>query len=332
MKRILVTGACGSIGKALVFRLLNDGNKVCAFDNNEDGLFHLSKEINLCKSGSKLKVFVGDIRDLSRLEQAMEGVEEVYHCAALKHVELSEYNPFEALKANVNGTNNIIEAAIKCNVKKVLVTSSDKAVNPSSTMGTTKLLAEKLTISANNFSGSNDIRFGCVRFGNVWNTNGSVGPIFKNQILSDNDITLTDASMTRFFVSKDDAVSLCIDSCNSLIGGEIFISDMGATSIGLIAEEFKTYNSKINILQTGSKAGEKLYEELFTDVESTRTFKYLNMYVILPDSLEKNSQKYIDLQKFYSNENPIGVALRSDSDIAEKVNVKDLVSGLMNES
>lgn len=332
MKRILVTGACGSIGKALVVKLLNDGNKVCAFDNNEDGLFHLSKQINLNDDISKLKVFVGDIRDLNRLEQAMEGVEEVYHCAALKHVELSEYNPFEALKTNVIGTNNIIDAAIKSNVNKVLVTSSDKAVNPSSTMGTTKLLAEKLTISANNYTGSNDVRFGCVRFGNVWNTNGSVGPIFKNQVINDNDITLTDKSMTRFFVSKNDAVDLCIKSCNALIGGEIFISDMGATSIGLIAKEFKNYNSKINIIETGSKAGEKLYEELFTDVESTRTFKYEDMYVVLPDSLDKNSQKYINLQKFYNNESPIGVALRSDSDIAENIDVNYLVRTLMNES
>ena len=177
MKRILVTGACGSIGKALVTRLLEDGNTVCAFDNNEDGLFHLSKECNLYTSS--LKIFIGDVRDIKRLQQAMDGVDEVYHCAALKHVELSEYNPFEALKTNVNGTNNVINAAIDEGVKKVLVTSSDKAVNPSSTMGTTKLLAEKLAISANNYSGSKDIRFGCVRFGNVWNTNGLLVPFSK---------------------------------------------------------------------------------------------------------------------------------------------------------
>ena len=116
MKRILITGACGSIGKALVLRLLEEGNKVCAFDNNEDGLFHLSKE---CYSYSlNLKIFVGDIRDVERLDQAMDEVEEVYHCAALKHVELSEYNPFEALKTNVNGTNNVINAAINKGVKK----------------------------------------------------------------------------------------------------------------------------------------------------------------------------------------------------------------------
>ena len=330
MKRILIIGACGSIGKALVLRLLHDGNKVCAFDNNEDGLFHLSKECYLYSLN--LKIFVGDIRDIERLEQAMEDVEEVYHCAALKHVELSEYNPFEALKTNVNGTNNVINAALNKGVKKVLVTSSDKAVNPSSTMGTTKLLAEKLAISANNYSGSKDIKFGCVRFGNVWNTNGSVGPIFKNQILSRKDITVTDRAMTRFFTSKDDAISLCINACNALIGGEIFISDMGATSIGLIADEFKTYNPDVNIIEVGPKPGEKLFEELFTDIESTRTFKYKDMYVILPECLDNESIKNKQLQSFYNNNNPIGTALISDSEIATKIDVKQLVSGLMNDS
>jgi UDP-N-acetylglucosamine 4,6-dehydratase/5-epimerase len=330
MKRILVTGACGSIGKALVLKLLEGGNKVCAFDNNEDGLFHLMKEHY--SFALNLKIFVGDVRDIERLEQAMDGVEEVYHCAALKHVELSEYNPFEALKTNVNGTNNVINAAIKKSVKKVLVTSSDKAVNPSSTMGTTKLLAEKLTISANNYSGSKDIKFGCVRFGNVWNTNGSVGPIFKNQILSGEDITVTDKGMTRFFTSKDDAINLCIDACSSLIGGEIFISDMGATSIGLIADEFQSYNPDVNVIEIGPKPGEKLFEELFTDVESARTFRYSDMYVILPDCLDKESTKYNQLQSFYNDSNPIGTALISDSEIAKKVDAKKLVSGLMNES
>lgn len=330
MKRILVTGACGSIGKALVLRLLDDGNKVCAFDNNEDGLFHLSKECSLFNSN--LKVFIGDIRDIKRLQQAMDGVDEVYHCAALKHVELSEYNPFEALKTNVNGTNNVINAAIDMGVKKVLVTSSDKAVNPSSTMGTTKLLAEKLTISANNFSGSQDIKFGCVRFGNVWNTNGSVGPIFKNQILSGKDLTVTDKSMTRFFISKDDAISLCINACKAMIGGEIFISDMGATSIGEIADEFKSYNSNVKIIEIGPKPGEKLFEELFTDVEGSRTYKYNDMYVILPDCLEKESNKHKQLQSFYNNNQPIGTALISDSEIAKIVDPKILVSGLMNDT
>ena len=329
MKRVLITGACGSIGAALAKQLLANGSKVCLFDNNEDGLFHLNKDLNSFPQNN-IRIFYGDVRDKQRLILAMEGVDEVYHCAALKHVELTEFNPFEASKTNVIGTQNVIEAAINQKVNKVLVTSSDKAVNPSSTMGTTKLLAEKLTISANNFSGSHDIKFGCVRFGNVWNTNGSVGPIFKSQVLAGDHITVTDSAMTRFFISKQDAVNLCIDACNALIGGEIFISDMGAASMGQIANEFHKYNTKISIKEIGAKAGEKLYEELFTDVESIRTYKFSKMYVILPDSLPKDSLLYKKLVDHYQKDQPVGVALKSDSDIAGTVSVKDLVHTIMN--
>ena len=184
MKRVLVTGAGGSIGSALVKRLLADGHVVCAFDNNEDALFHLNKSYSSEDEKRRLKIFLGDVRDTNRLSQAMAEVNDVYHCAALKHVELCEYNPFEALKTNIEGTNNIIKAALDAGANKVLITSSDKAVNPSSTMGASKLFSEKLIISANNYTGSKDIRFGCVRFGNVWDTNGSVGQIFKTQVLS----------------------------------------------------------------------------------------------------------------------------------------------------
>lgn len=329
MKRILITGACGSIGKELVIELINAGNVVCAFDNDEDGLFHLNKEINHLNS-NRLKIFIGDIRDKSRVIKAMENVDEVYHCAALKHVELSEYNPFEALKTNVNGTINVIDAAISNKVKKVLVTSSDKAVNPSSTMGATKLLAEKLTISANNHVGLVDTKFSCVRFGNVWNTNGSVGPIFKKQVLDGKNLTVTDRNMTRFFISKDEAIKLCIDACDRMVGGEIFISDMGATSIGLIADEFLKYNKETKIIQTEPKAGEKLYEELFTDVESMRTYKNSELYIIIPDSIDKETEKFKLIEKTYCDGPPISIALRSDSIIAKKIDATLLVNGLMN--
>ena len=330
MKRVLVTGACGSIGKELAKRLLDDGEKVCVFDNNEDGLFNLKNEFS--QFSKNLRVFLGDIRDETRLTQAFEGVEEVYHCAALKHVELNEYNPFEALQTNVIGTNNVVSAAIRNNVKKVLITSSDKAVNPSSLMGTTKLLAEKLAISANNHTGKNDVNIGCVRFGNVWNTNGSVGRIFRKQILNNKDITVTDKNMSRFFITINDAVDLCIDSCRSLIGGEIFISDMGAATIGHLANEFSKHNKNIKVVATGLKAGEKLYEELFTDVESSRTYVYENMYVIIPDSLDPNNSRIDKLNKKYKTDKPVGEALRSDSEIAKKIVMSDMVKDIINAS
>lgn len=331
MKRILVTGACGSVGEALVSRLLDNKNIVCAFDNSEDNLFSLNQRLKGEKRDKNLRIFIGDVRDEGRLTHALNGVDEVYHCAALKHVELSEYNPFEALNTNVLGTNNVINASIKNRVKKVLLTSSDKAVNPSSTMGATKLLAEKLLISANNFSGSSESRFGCLRFGNVWNTNGSVARIFQNQTISSQDITLTSKEMTRFFLTLENAVDLCINSCDSLIGGETFISDMGAASIGEIANEFIKYNKKIKVVETGLKPGEKLYEELFTDIESERTYRYKDMYVILPDSINHISDKYQELMDKYRSGQPIGQSLRSDSEFAESTAISDLVDPLMNE-
>lgn len=331
MKRILVTGACGSIGDALVSELLSKNNKVCVLDNSEDKLFQLNGKYKKTPLGENLRVFVGDVRDKKRMCQAMDNVQEVYHCAALKHVELSEYNPFEALNTNVIGTNNVIEAAIEKGVQKLLITSSDKAVNPSSTMGASKLLAEKLAISANNYTGENDIRIGCVRFGNVWNTNGSVGRIFKSQVLNNQDITLTNPKMSRFFISIQGAIDLCINSCESLVGGETFVSNMGTVKIGEIANAFKKYNESIEIREIGFKPGEKLYEELFTEVESERTYVYNNMYVILPDSLDKNTTRYKNLVEKYVVGNPVKEALRSDSQFAKEMDASLLVDSLMND-
>jgi FlaA1/EpsC-like NDP-sugar epimerase len=332
MNRILITGACGSIGSALTKKLLSEDKIVCALDNSEDGLFKLKRDIKNNHYSNNLKTFLGDVRDIKRLTQAMKNIDLVFHCAALKHVELSEYNPSEALETNVNGTNNVIEAALTAGVQRVIVTSSDKAVNPSSMMGVTKLLSEKLAINANNIAGSDDIKISCVRFGNVWNTNGSVGPIFKNQILKGENLTLTSPDMTRFFISIKDAIDLCIKADEEMVGGEIFISDMGAASIGDLAKEFQKLNKTIEINEIGLKAGEKLYEELFTDVESFRTYSFDDMYVILPDSFDKYSSRNTKLEKKYKRKTPIKIALRSDSHISKNIDLQDLVKDLMDES
>ena len=184
---------------------------------------------------------LGDIRDLQRLEVALSGVDYVYHLAANKHVYLSEYNPSEAIGTNVDGTHNIIKAALVNNVKKVLLTSSDKAVNPSSTMGASKLLSERLFISANTYHSSSNTSFSVLRFGNVWDTNGSVARIFNSQGLSNKPITLTSPDMTRFFLTKSDAVSFCIQSMNQMVGSEIFVKNMGACRIDSIAKHFADF-------------------------------------------------------------------------------------------
>ena len=283
--RYLITGGCGSIGSAMVKRLALKGKTVCSFDHNEEGLF---KQIHSIPANIKnnVKTFVGDIRDLKRVEQALNGVDYVYHCAALKHVELSEYNPFESLKTNVVGTNNILTASIQASVKGVVITSSDKAVNPSSTMGASKLLAERLVISSNSYVGDKPTKLSCVRFGNVWNTAGSVGQIFKEQCINNQNLTLTSEEMTRFFISIESALDLCEYAMKNMLGGEIFVCDMGSLSIKDLAIRFQNkYKSSNKIKIIGIKPGEKNYEELYTDQESLRTIKLDNYYVILPDSI-----------------------------------------------
>lgn len=216
--RVLVTGACGSVGSALVRRLLDDGYTVCAFDQSEDGLFKLDQELKAL-AGGRLRSFLGNVRDENRLRRAFEGVKVVFHCAALKHVYISEYNPFEAMQTNIEGAHNVIQAAIAANVEKVVLTSSDKAVNPTSTMGATKLLGERLFIAANHYAGSHKTRFACVRFGNVLNSNGSVLQIFRRQLENDQPLTITSTGMTRFFISMDQAVDLCLHAADEMVGG-----------------------------------------------------------------------------------------------------------------
>ena len=254
---------------------------------------------------SNLRDFLGDIRDYSRLNFALNGCSEVYHCAALKHVGLCEYNPFEAVRTNIVGTNNIIEASIKNKVSKAILTSSDKAVNPTSMMGSSKLVAEKLFISGNNITGNSQTKFGVVRFGNVWDTNGSVGRIFARQIKQNMNLTITDENMTRFFIDMKGAIDLCQHAMKEVIGGEIFTRSMGATSIGKLAKEFLKNYPHISYEIIGRKNGEKLYEELFTDLEALRTFKVDNTYITIPEQtnirsrLNENINNKYKTQKLY---------------------------------
>tara|TARA_A100001035_G_C27777910_1_gene500070 strand:+ start:1522 stop:2514 length:993 start_codon:yes stop_codon:yes gene_type:complete len=326
MIRVLVTGAAGSVGRALVEDLLKNGNKVCAFDNSEDGLFKLREYLKNNGLAANLKDFLGDIRDLSRLNLALDGCSEVYHCAALKHVGLCEYNPFEAVKTNILATNNIIEGCIKNKISKAILTSSDKAVNPTSMMGSSKLVAEKLFISGNNLVGSNQTKFGIVRFGNVWNTNGSVGRIFSDQIRSKNDLTITDENMTRFFIEMKEAIDLCKYAMDKLIGGEIFTRNMGATSIGKLAKQFIKDCPEISCKIIGKKNGEKLYEELFTDLEALRTIKVDNTYITIPEDFNFGSSLNKEIKEKYINYEYCKKPLRSDDPEVEQVNLKDLVA------
>jgi len=287
-KRILITGGAGSIGSRTIRELLKYNPKtIRVFDNDETRLFYLQNEFEKHKN---LRFFSGDIRDKERLSYAIENIDIVFHMAALKHVTICEYNPFEAVKTNVIGIQNLIDVAMAEEVDKVIFTSSDKAVNPTNTMGVTKLLCEKLIVSANYYKGPRKTVFSSIRFGNVLGTSGSVIPLFKEQIKNGGPITITDPNMTRFVMSFNEAINLIFQCVEMAIGGEVFILKMPALNINDLADvvinelaskhDFKPNEIKKEII--GLKAGEKLYEELMTEEEVDRAFETENMFIVLP--------------------------------------------------
>lgn len=265
-KDVLVTGGAGSIGSEIVKRLFeHDVKKVRIFDNSESGLFHLGQEI---KGKGEARLLLGDVRDRERLMWALNGVDVVFHAAALKHIPLCEYNTFEAVRTNVIGTQNMVEAAKANDVEKVLAISTDKAVNPINTLGASKLLAEKLILGG--MIGETKTRFSCVRFGNVLNTDGSVIPLFKAQISEGGPVTVTSPEMTRFCMPISGAVDLMLRSMAEMRGAEIFILKMKALRILDLAEVmieelaprygYRPKDIKIEI--TGRRHGEKISELL----------------------------------------------------------------------
>lgn len=318
--RVLITGACGSIGSSMVEKMLSLGCIVCAFDQNEDGLFHLDQKYKH-NYGDNIKLFLGSVRDKVRLDMALEGVDVVFHCAALKHVYLSEYNPFEAIQTNINGVDNIINASLKANVKQVIFTSSDKAVNPSSTMGATKLLGERLMTSANHHSGDHSTRFSSVRFGNVLNTNGSVLHIFRKQLKEKKLLTITSEHMTRFFITMDQAINLCIYAADNMIGGEVFVMNMGSCTIVDLAKAIsKGEPFKYKVI--GEKPGEKLYEELVTEVEAPRTALISNVYTVIPETLSMMGPSIVEAYaKIYQDVGRLTKSLRSDKELMSELEI-----------
>ena len=283
-KDVLVTGGCGSIGSKLVEQLLRyDVKRVRVLDHNESGLFHLQERL---KQYEKLRTLIGDIRDEERLRWAMQDVDIVFHAAALKHVPLCEYNPFEAVSTNVHGTQNLIDVARDEEIDKFIAISTDKAVNPINTMGATKLLSEKLVLNAP--FGDVKTAFSCVRFGNVLNTDGSVIPVFQEQIKNGGPVTVTSNEMTRFFMSIKDAVDLILNATQKADGREIFILKMNTMRIvdlaeAMIEELAPKYGHKdIQIEMMGIRPGEKIYELLMTEEEAQYAEDWGDMFVLKP--------------------------------------------------
>lgn len=284
-KDILVTGGCGSIGSEIVRQLVQqEPRRIRVLDNNESG--HWRQQVDLGPKAKLVRPLVGDIRDKERLIRAMDGVDYVFHAAALKHVPLCEYNPFEAVYTNVIGTKNIVEAAIEQGVPKLISVSTDKAVNPVNTMGATKLLSERIVVNAP--LGMSDLQFSCVRFGNVLGSEGSVIPLFKKQIAQGGPVTVTTPEMTRFFMTIPQAVRLVLHSAEIMQGREIFvlrmdlfrIKDLAEVLIEELAGQYGHRPEDIAIEYIGKRPGEKSHEYLFTEEESPHIVEEDGMFII----------------------------------------------------
>ncbi len=293
-KTILITGGAGSIGSSLARKLLQYNPKtVRLLDINETGLFDLKRELDT----DKIRLLIGDIRDRDRLKRAVESVDIVFHAAALKHVALCEFNPFEAIQTNVLGTKNLIEVALDEEIEKFITISTDKAANPINVLGASKLLAERLTVSANLYKGKRKTVFSCVRFGNVLNSQGSVLPIFVDQIRKGGPVTLTDNGMTRFVMSIEKAAELVLKAALVSKGGEIFIlkmsalriKDLAQAAIEELAPRFGRDPKKIKTIFIGRRNGEKMYEELMTESESEIVSESEDLFILPEFELSKRN-------------------------------------------
>ncbi|MFB7141780.1 SDR family NAD(P)-dependent oxidoreductase [Gottfriedia sp. NPDC056225] len=300
-KKILVIGGTGTIGKSIVKELLNEEPDVIRiFSRDEYKQFNLKIEFN---HDPRLRFLIGDIRNYERLVSAMEDIDYVFHTAAMKHVEFCEYNPFEAVLTNVIGTYNVISAAKNQNVKKVVFTSTDKAISPTNNYGATKLTAEKLISSAEYSKGSKHTIFSSVRFGNVIGSRGSVIPLFINQVKEKKIVTVTDLNMTRFMMTLEQATKLTIESLKIAQGGETFILKMPVINLKDLAETVIEETSikcgidpsDVKMIEIGLKPGEKKYEELMTYEESLVSFELPDLYII-PSFFSAN-KTYIGAKK-----------------------------------
>tara|TARA_B100000768_G_C11251713_1_gene364393 strand:+ start:469 stop:1461 length:993 start_codon:yes stop_codon:yes gene_type:complete len=289
-KSILITGGTGSFGKAFAEYLIKyhkNLSRLVIFSRDELKQFEMSNEKRFLHPN--IRYFLGDVRDLSRLKRAMDGIDIIVHAAALKQVPSAEYNPFEYIKTNIIGAQNIIEAALDCGVKKVVALSTDKAASPINLYGATKLCSDKLFISANNIKGKNPITFSVVRYGNVTGSRGSVIPFFLKQNKKNKKLPLTDVRMTRFNISLEDSIELVVKCLKKSIGGEIYVPKIPSFYIKDLIEAISKKN---NFRIVGIRPGEKIHEELISVYDSMSTLEFKDHYVVLPQSNNKKINAY----------------------------------------
>ena len=276
-KVVLITGGTGSFGKKFAEIVLREFSpkKLIVFSRDELKQY----EMNQKYSDPAMRYFIGDVRDSDRLKLAFQGVDVVVHAAAMKQVPICEYNPFEAVKTNVFGAQNVIEAAMSCGVQKVLAISTDKAVNPINLYGATKLCAEKLFVQSNSYSGEKATRFSCARYGNVVGSRGSVIPVFIQQ-RELGRITVTDKRMTRFWITLDQGVRLVIKALDQMHGGEIFVPKIPSMRLLDLAESIA---EGCEISTIGIRPGEKLHEVLISRDEARSTLEFDDMFIVQPE-------------------------------------------------
>ena len=282
---ILITGGTGSLGKSLIAKLLNESSARRIAIYSRDELKQLQMK-SFFEDNPRLRWFLGDIRDLDRMKRAMHGVDFVIHAAALKQVDTGEYNPMEFIKTNVLGSQNVIEAAIDCGVKKVVALSTDKASSPINLYGATKLTADKLFIAANNYSQGYGTAFSVVRYGNVMGSRGSVIPLFRDLSEKNKPLPITDLRMTRFLISLNMASDFVLDSFGFMQGGELYVPRIPSIKIVDLA---KAISSESELVEVGIRPGEKLHEEMISHEDIRRTIQVSpERLVVLPTVTEYN--------------------------------------------
>lgn len=322
-KKILITGGTGSLGTALTKKLLEtDVDTIRIFSRDELKQTEMRTKID----DPRLRFLIGDVRDKERLSRALEDINIVIHAAALKHVPVAEYNPFEAVKTNVYGTQNLIESCLDKNVEIALAIGTDKAVAPFNTYGATKLLMERLFVSANFYKGNHNIKFLCVRYGNVLGSRGSIIPTFVEQIKNNKDITVTDLNMTRFNITMNQALELVFRALNNGQGGEVFIPKLKAYTVANVRDaviDLLKSNSKTNIISV--RPGEKFHETLISNDEIRNTYENKDDYIILEQQIQ---DKYLR-----KNPNVIKSKLKEQysSDKVELHTIEELKNILRNE-
>jgi len=320
-KTVLITGGTGSLGHALTKRLLDEGAKtIRIFSRNESKQIEMESNFN----DDRLRFFVGDIRDSERLFTALEDVDIVFHAAALKHVPKIEYNPFESIKTNVIGSQNVIDNSLRQDVEKVICVGTDKAVSPLNTYGATKLLMEKLFVSANNYVNSekHKTKFVAVRYGNVLGSSGSVIPRFIELIKKNRPITITDTKMTRFTITMSEALNFILNAAKTGNGSEIFIPKLKSYEMSTLIETLIELFGETQQEITGIRLGEKLHETLINNDEIRYTWNVNDMYMLSNPHHKLFNDN--ELSELYNGITKVENLNSYSSDIAEKITKEEL--------